>query len=185
MELTLEMVKEAATSFYKNPEDLERFMDGFIKEAQGNLFGSAGWGDYFRNPAFKEHLVQGMASGGGKALATLGVGLLGAAVVKGINSSSKAANTAALRTKFQAALQKVMESNRVIKGAKPYRVVEYADTIFKFAPHVASDPNLLSQILANAVLGEGIDPQTIKVLTELETRVVDLNSSTSIPGIRV
>jgi hypothetical protein len=50
------------------------------------------------------------------------------------------------------------------------RVKGYADTVFRFAPNVASDVNLLTSILANAVHGESIDPMTIKTLTELENR---------------
>lgn len=184
-EITLELVKEAASTFYTNEEELEAFMSGFEKEAQGNLFGAAGIGDFFRSPQFKENIASGLATGGARALAGLGVGLLGAAIVKGVNATSHRLDSAQLRANFEIALNKVREGNRVVKGAKPERVTEYANTIFKFAPNVAADPNLLSSILANAVLGEGIDPQTIKVLTELESRFKETNSSQPLNGIRV
>lgn len=173
-QITLELIKEAAASTYTDEVEREAFMEGFTKEAAISL------GPVFSNPDF----VQGLANGAGKSLATLGIGLMGAALVKGISSTSKAVSGAGLRSKFEQALNQVKANNRVVRGAKSERVNDYAETIFKFAPHVASDPNLLSSILANAVLGEGIDPQTIKAITELESRFVENNKSTNLVGIK-
>lgn len=173
-QITLELIKEAAAASFKDEGQREAFLDGFLKEAAISL------GPIFSNPEF----TSGLANGVGKSLATLGVGLMGAALVKGINSTSKTLSGAGLRGKFEAALSQVKANNRVVRGAKSERVNDYAETIFKFAPHVASDPNLLSSILANAVLGEGIDPQTIKAITELESRYVENNKSTNLVGIK-
>jgi F0F1-type ATP synthase beta subunit len=75
-----------------------------------------------------------------------------------------------LYRKFTEALKTVSESNRIIRNADRNKVLSYADTIYKFAPHVASDVNLLSQLLANAIHGEGVDPTTIETITRLEER---------------
>lgn len=113
---------------------------------------------------------------GAGAVKAIGTGLGGLALGLGIHGMSSAMSnvaTANLRSKFQASLAKVTAENPIISHADAHKVQSYAETVFKFAPHVAVDPNLLSSILANAVHGEGIDPMTIKTLTELESRVVD------------
>ncbi len=112
-------------------------------------------------------------------------GLIGAAVVKGVSSASDFASNSALKSKFNTAFEQVSSTNRVVKGADKTKARAYAETIFKFAPHVAADPNLLSSVLANAVLGEGIDQMTIKSLTDLEGRYITNNETKPFAGIRV
>lgn len=174
----LGMVKEAAASQYSDETALNAFMEGFEKSAAG----------YFNNiitsKTFQQELRRSLGSNVGKVGLGLGASLLGAAIVKGVNTVGSKIDSSQLRAKFEQALQQVSQNNRVVKGSKPERVRDYAETIFKFAPHVAADQNLLSSILANAVLGEGIDPQTIKVLTELESRYIDSQSSSPLVGIR-
>lgn len=167
------LIKEAAGSKYSD-KDLEVFMDGFLEKLAKEMLPM----DKKANSVFNNSLLKSLGTGTG----ALAMGLAGAAVAKGIMSSSAALVNHGLENKFDMALAQVMSTNRVVKGANPDRVKTYARTIFKFAPHVASDPNLLSSILANAVLGEGIDPQTIKTLTELEGRYKD-NSSTQLPRL--
>lgn len=120
-----------------------------------------------------------------KAGIGLGAGLLGVAAVKGINSTVGHFTDNALKSKFDFALTQVKNTNKIVKGANPTKVDSYAKTLFDFAPHVASDANLLSSLLANAVLGEGVDTMTIKSITDLEGRYKENNSHGPLTGIRV
>lgn len=169
----LEKIRQLAMEKLASVEEVDAFMAGFEKEAlfNGNL------GNMIIRGLNSDHVAKGAIG--------LGVGLLGAAIVKGVSSGASAIDNRQLRAKFDMSLAQVMSGNKIVKGAKPERTRDYAETIFKFAPHVASDPNLLGSILANAVLGESIDPQTIKTLVELEGRFSDNNRANPLPGIRV
>jgi len=128
----------------------------------------------FLKQAFGAETLGGALAGG--AASAVGKGLGAAAIGLGIYGASKAmsqANTDNLHVKFQASLSHVMTTNALLKNAPPEKVRSYADTVFKFAPHVAVDPNLLTAILSNAVHGEGIDPMTIRTLADLEARFLD------------
>ncbi len=168
----LDKIRELAMEKFASTEEVDAFMEAFEKQAlfHGN---------------FGNMMIRGMSSPNVmKPLAALGVGLMGAAIVKGISSGSDAMATRNLRGRFDMALAQVISSNKIVRGAKPERTKDYAETIFRFAPHVASDPNLLGSILANAVLGESIDPQTIKTLVELEGRYTDNKRTAPLPSIR-
>ena len=115
----------------------------------------------------------------------LAAGLAGAGVVHSINSWRQSSTNVVLRNKFEMALAQVMATNRVVKGSNPEKAKAYAETIFKFAPNVAADPNLLGSILANAVLGEGIDSMTIKSLVDLEGRHNDNTAFSPLPSFKV
>jgi hypothetical protein len=111
--------------------------------------------------------------GFGKALGEGVGGILMAAGIQSVGSLAGIVNNNNLHTKFLISLEKVIATNRIVKEANKNKVREYAETMFKFAPNVATDPNLLSSVLANAIQGESIDPMTIKTLTELEGRYKD------------
>lgn len=128
------------------------FIDGFTKEAAAS--GLAG------------ELLSGIVGNVGKSLGTLAIGASVALAGKGILDSQRAQ----LHAKFKVALDQAIAMNRVLQGAPRERVENYGETIFKFAPHIACDANLMSSILANAVHGDGIDPNTIKMLSEMENR---------------
>ena len=114
----------------------------------------------------------------------LAAGMAGAGMIGAINSWKKDSTNFKLRNKFEMALAQVMATNRVVKGASPEKAKAYAETIFKFAPNVAADANLLGSVLANAVLGEGIDSMTIKSLVDLEGRYMDNNSPSQFQTIK-
>lgn len=82
----------------------------------------------------------------------------------------------ALHSKFLQALEKAYRNNRILTESPKEKILDYAETIFKYAPNVATDSNLLTSILTNAIHGDGIDPMTIKTLTELEGRYTDNTS---------
>lgn len=136
------------------------FTVGFLKEAFGK---EASWETFGAN----------FASGAGSNLAKGAVGAAIGLSLYGAAKTMQQANTDNLHVKFQGALSHVMEHNALLKNAPPEKVRSYADTVFKFAPHVAVDPNLLTAILSNAVHGEGVDPMTIRTLADLEARYLD------------
>lgn len=120
------------------------------------------------------------AAFGEGAMKALGAGVVGLGLgigIHGISSTFNHAGTQFLREKFIAALSKAKQSNPILADADSSKVQSYADTVFKFAPHVAADPNLLSSILANAVHGEGLDPMTIRTLADLEGRIQESRKS--------
>lgn len=173
----LEQIRNIAMEKLASEEEVNAFMEGFEKQAFLGITPAMG-------ARMSSEFSRAVGTGAGKAALGLGTALLGAAIVKGVNSGSSAAANYSLRNKFEMSLAQVMANNRVVKGARPEKAKEYAETIFKFAPHVASDPNLLSSILANAVQGEGVDPMTIKTLVDLEGRYVDNGRPTPLVGIK-
>src|ERR1700739_4171119 len=150
----LEKIAEyALEQFEGNTEKAAAFMDGFIKEAM-NLGGPA------------REMINMFGGGVGRGLGALVVGAGAALAGKGIMEGQRNV----LHGKFKMALESAISSNRILREANHEKVNNYGETIFKFAPHVAVDPNLLSSVLANAIHGDGIDPNTIKMLGELENR---------------
>ena len=172
-------VREMARAHYSTEQELEAFMDGFTKQAAAGPAAAAAKSAWYMSGDRNVLLENGAKVGLGLAGA-----LGGALIVKGISSGYTAYANSGLRTNFEKALNTVVASNKVVKSASPEKARQYAETLFKFAPHVAADPNLLSSILANAVLGEGIDPQTIKTLVDLEGRYLDNTSTSALPGIK-
>ena len=152
----LDLLRKEVEVRFKSPEEVEAFMEGFEKKAAGEV-----------------------GLGGLAAKAGVGIlgGLAGAGIIGGINRFNNNKDMGMLKAKFSSALQQVLNTNKIVKNGNPTKVQSYADTLFSFAPHVASDPNLLSSLLANAVLGEGVDPMTIKTITDLEGRYKENNTS--------
>ena len=158
--MSLELIEKIAQERFETEAEREAFVEAFVKEASIN-----------------PQIIEGAY----KALGGLGVGILGAALAKGVHSVGSAVGNSSLHAKFEQALSQVMVSNRIVKAADPTRVRGYAETIFKFAPHVAGDANVLSSILANVIHGDGVDPQTIKMLTDLEGRYKDNSTPGNFP----
>lgn len=143
------------------------FVKGFVKQALSMPpAGSLG------------HHMLGEASGGlasaiGKSLGATGVAL----GLAGIGAAVNAVSSSSLHTKFLTALETAVQKSVVLRQADPDKVHQYAETVFKFAPNVATDPNLLASILANAIHGDGIDPMTIRTLSDLEGRYAENKSN--------
>lgn len=138
----------------------KEFTVGFLKQAfLGNLLGPVAG--------------KALADGAGKAI---GTGVLGLGVglgIHGISSAMNAVGTANLRNNFQRALASVRQTNPLLEDADPSKVDSYAETIFKFAPHVACDHNLLSTVLGHIVQGEGVDTTIMKTLVDLEKQIIE------------
>lgn len=173
-------VKQHAFEKYAGDESkVAEFMEGFKeqleKKAAESPFGHASFEGFGgkTGPSLHEDLSKGLIGAVGKGLGGLAVGM----GIAGISKAFSSANNSALHTKFLSALERAIASNSILRDADKGHVTQYADTIFKFAPNVATDSNLLSSILANAVHGSGIDPMTIKLLGDLEGRYIENSSA--------
>lgn len=135
------------------------FTAGFLKEA---AFGVS-----------SQTAMQLVRDGGLKSVG-MGVGALALGLgIHGISSAMNAAGTANLRSHFETALSQVTKTNTIVADAESSKVRSYAETIFKFAPHVAADVHLLNTLLVSAVHGEGIDPTIIKNVVDLEAKITE------------
>ncbi len=168
--MELDNLRDIAKQHFSTEEEIDAFMDGFVKEAAMMDFMNYS----LPSGANASHTIgSSLVSGITDSIAKSTGGLLVNSTVAGLGKLiSQAADISQYR-KFMEALNKAVSMNKILKGADKNKVHQYGETIFKFAPHVATDPNLLSSILANAIHGEGIDPVTIKTLTELEGRYKD------------
>lgn len=163
----LELRTQAITEMGFTDAQADAFVEGFVKEA--SVF------DYVTksgdNPGHMgQDIVRNIGESFGKSIGG-GIGNLAInSVVSGIAGLVGSAQNSMLYRKFTEALKTVVESNRIVRNADRNKVMSYAETIYKFAPHVASDVNILSQLLSNAIHGEGVDPTTIETITRLEER---------------
>jgi hypothetical protein len=166
-------VKNYALAKYNGDEELATaFAASFEKAANEDKKSSpAAFGRSL--PSFGESITKGLGEGVGKGISGIVMGL----GLHGINGIVNAASSSTLHNAFLLALQKAIASNSTLREADKARVKDYAETIFKFAPHVATDANVLSQVLANAVHGEGVDSMTIKTLGDLESRYMENHSA--------
>lgn len=141
--------------------------EGIDKEASyGAAFGSALKGG-----------LGGAATGGALATGVLGLGGaaltgLGALAVKKVGKSFGASSN---RAAYDHAFQEALRRSELLQQADPAHVKRMADSIFSFAPTVASDSNVLTNILVNAIHGDSIDLQTIRAVTELEEKLTKMN----------
>jgi len=166
----LEQLTKAACEHFGSEELGQAFVDGFIKEA-AKLDAAA-----VMEAINKLNVSRPMGEFTGGALKALG-GMAAGGAIYGIAKLVSQSDKAKLHTQFQSSLNSVKMSNRIVKAAPVEKVNSYANTIFNYAPHVATDPNLLGSLLANVIQGESVDPMTIKMLVELESRYKE-NAST-------
>lgn len=193
----LNKVKEYALEKYAGDQSkADEFVNGFVKRAglidlvttktdyneDGSERGSSRTVSQAQLPyhapikGMKDFLQEGFTGAIGKGLGGLTVGL----GVHGMNLMASSAQQGLLHTRYLEALAKAISMNPALREEDRARVQQYADTVFKFAPHVAGDPNILSSILANAMLGNegaGMDLTTIKTLGDLESRFIENRTS--------
>lgn len=166
----IQLRKEAQEKMGFTDAQADAFVEGFIKEAAAGGFAGATPGaakaPWETSTALGHGIVDNFAKNIGGSLGNLAVNT----VVGGIASLVGSARDSLLHRKFTESLKTVIESNRIVRNADRNKVMSYAETIFRFAPHVASDVNLLSQLLSNSIHGEGVDPTTIETITRLEER---------------
>jgi hypothetical protein len=151
-----EVYKLALEKYAGDENQAKAFTAGFEKEA--GIFSEVG-------SAVGGHILKGLGTGLGVGVVALGI--------HGISSLMAGTNNDALHATFQRALDKVYLENPLINSIDKSTVQSYGETIFKFAPHVSLDPNLLKTILSHAVHGEGVDPKTIQDLATLEKSFIE------------
>lgn len=153
------IAEHALKEFDGDEKKAAAFVEGFVKEA-------ADWG------RLSGELAKQFAGGLGKGLGALviggGVALAGKGIMDAKHSNSHA--------RFKQALESAIKANPILQEADRAKLEHYGETIFKFSPSVAGDPNVLSAVLANAAQFNGIYPDTIKMLTELESRYQQNNA---------
>ena len=139
------------------------------------LLKQAGLKELLANRNVQHAVHEGMGAAG-KA----GIALMVGGGLYGLNRIARSADTEIAHSKFQSALRQVLASNdsagQIIKSAPMERVNSLANTIFSYAPNVATDVNLLKTLLATYVNSEGIDPSTIRSLQELEMNRQKINT---------
>jgi hypothetical protein len=158
-----ELYNYSLEKYAGDEEAATQFVVGFMKEASMSR-GAAELGWHTINEAALKGL--------GGAAVGIGVGL----GIHGVSSMMNGVGTSGLHGKFKEAYSKAIAMNPVVAEGhrtEPARVDSYAETIFKFAPHVACDANLLSTVLANAVHGENVDPTIIKSIVDLESKLIE------------
>ncbi len=168
----------AMLKFAGDKEAVAEFLEGFSKEASflgGMLNAPVGQPIDPKKLGLKEPdtlqhtIIKGIGG-------TLGQGIGNLAVTAGIAGAGNLFNSVKgmkLHSQFLQALEKAYQTNRILKEADKEKVLQYAETIFRFAPNISTDSNILSSVLANAIHGEGIYPDTIKMLTDIEAKYMD------------
>lgn len=137
----------------------------FVDLTVENFEKTAGWGEFVSS--FKEGATGNEV---GKAVVKAGVPLLGGLGVAAGMGAIRMIAGGMNRNKFETALRLAISRNSVLQHADQERVKSLADSIYATAPNVSTDPNILGQVLANAIRGENLDIQTVKMLAELESR---------------
>lgn len=138
-------------------DDQKRFIDLTVE----NFEKTAGWSDFVGAMSGKNV---------GEAVVKTGIPLLGGLGVAAGASAIRAIAGGMNRSKFEAALRMAIGRNSVLQHADQERVKSLADSIYATAPSVSTDPNILGQVLSNAIRGDNLDIQTVKMLAELESR---------------
>lgn len=122
---------------------------------------------------FGQNVSGSAAKALGAAGATALVGLSAIAMSKAI----KAVGNAADRLKFERTLKTVIERNVILQQEDYEKVKSFADTIYRYGPNIAQDPNILANVLTHSVRGESMDVETMRAVTDLEKRYLDNNPS--------
>lgn len=141
-------------------------------ETQAKAFEEAFLKTAFFGGGFGKALGEGAAKAVGAGVAGLGIGL----GIHGISTAISGMADTNMHSKFESALKAAVSGNEMLRHAMsehPGRVQSFAETLYKFAPHVVCDPNVLAHLLVNAVQGESVDITTIKTISELENRYTD------------
>lgn len=161
----------ASLKFGDDKEAIAEFVAGFTKEAS-MLESMLKSKTDNKGENIQTTVLKGIGS-------TVGQGVGNLLVTAGIASAGGMINSVkgmALHSKFLQALERAYQTNTILKQAPKEKVLQYAETIFKFAPNISTDSNILSSVLANAIHGEGIYPDTIKMLTDIESRYAENTS---------
>lgn len=170
-------------SAYDIPEEYHEEAKVALSEEIDNLEKEASFGSRFVGGA--GHALKGLGGVGGGAGNRMAAGLGAGAVVVGgllakdaitglasmaVNKVGAAFGAASNRAAYDRAFQTAMHDSELLQN-DPQKAKRMADSIFSFAPTVASDPNVLANILANSIHGDSMDIQTVTAVTALEEKL--------------
>jgi hypothetical protein len=102
----------------------------------------------------------------GVSLASNAISGLASAAINKIGKSYSAGNN---RQAYEAAFREAVANSDLLQQ-DPAKARKMGETIFRVAPTISGDANLLTNILNNSIHGDSMDLQTVKVLTELEEK---------------
>lgn len=130
----------------------------------------------------RDRAIGAMAEGFGGAvprvLIPLGVGAGLIAATKAVGAISRQID----KNKFEAAYRQALSTNKMLDGEDPVKLRSLADTIFRLAPHVACDPNLLSTVLQEQIKNfNGMTTQKARELVDLEDKISGRSSNSFKP----
>lgn len=167
-------------SAYGIPEELHEDAKAELVETLESMVKQAGF--FTDMTAGGMQRARGMAGKGfmGNGAALLGAGAaavgttLAANAISGLASSAiskigKSYGAHSNRQEFENAFKESMDNSEILQQ-DPIKSRKMAETIFRVAPTMSGDSNLLTNILNNAIHGDSMDLQTVKVLTELEEK---------------
>lgn len=156
--------------FAGNEAMADEFVKGFVAHVAMEKVAAGGFkGKDDEDDNYGHDFTKGLINNLGKNIGSLGVNLGVGAGVAGYRFVTDIAR----HSRFLKALEQVLATSDFLMKQPREKVERYADTIYKFAPMVATDPNLLQSVLTNAVHGDGVDIMMIKTLTDLEGRWKD------------
>lgn len=158
-------VRQGLEKLAYSKEDAESIAEYFYQSMDEDLVKQAG---LFDNPNFLKGLGEGTAK--------IGLGVAAGAGLMGAHGLYEGLIQRPIQNRrFDAALEQAIQRNQVLQHAERSKVNDMANTIRKYAPNAAADPNLLSSILSNAVMMDGIDPTVLQSLLNLERTYKDTN----------
>lgn len=171
-----QLIKTASANCENDPSAVDLFVISFVQTLEKRAMAQSG-----REFKASEEVLKGMSNALGKGVTGVGLqlGLLAASAISNAVANSN------LRAKFLQALETAIKRSSILQQADKQKVMSFGDTIFKFAPSVATDANVLGMVLTNAIHGESLDPMTIQSLQNMERSFHERNSTQGFGGIRV
>lgn len=170
------LIKTAQVNCGNDPEEIDRFIASFVETLEKRAANQRG-----QEFSATQEVLKGMSGALGKGVTGIGMqlGLLAASAI------SNAVTNSGLRAKFLQAMETAIRRSSILQQADKQKVMSFGETIFKFAPSVATDANILGMVLTNAIHGETLDPMTLQTLQNMERSYRDRTQSQTLGGIRV
>jgi len=169
-----QLIKTAQAQCGDDPEAVDAFVASFVTTLEKQAAQSSTF-----TPS--DEILKGMSNTFGKGVSGIGMqlGLMAASAI------GSAVSNSTLKTKYLKAMETAIRRSSILQQADKSKVMSFGDTIFKFAPSVATDANVLGMVLANAIHGETLDPMTIQSLQNMERSYRERTANQGFGGIRV
>ena len=157
---------------WSTSETANTLVDGKISDSKVTKYD-------FVNPRAKAVVAaaEGFGAAVPRVLIPLGVGAGLIAATKAVGAISRQID----KNKFEAAFRQVI-SHKSLEGEDPVKLRSLADTVFRLAPSVACDPNLLSTVLQEQAKNhQGMPVTFARTLVDLEDKISGRGSNTFKP----